>query len=244
MAIVETLLAAKAAVGVGKGVMDWLNAKNKTFKKTPEERRAQESAGRRAALGMGGESFRTAANTLTSQSQAASSQIRANAFAAGLENSAVTRVGQAKVQNLSSNQLADLALKISDRNTQFRERAATRKENIDMAIGQRRRQFEETRKAQMRNAAFNTALSALDLGIKGAQAKEAVANKEALASQSATVNTAFTEITDDFISGNDDQAIEKIEALAELELDVIDTSKLSKTLMTFYNKMNPSKEGG
>ena len=113
-----------------------------------------------------------------------------------------------------------------------------------MAIGQRRRQFEETRKAQMRNAAFNTALSALDLGIKGAQAKEAVANKEALASQSETVNTAFTEITDDFISGNDDQAIEKIEALAELELDVIDTSKLSKTLMTFYNKMNPSKEGG
>ena len=41
MAVLETLMAAKAAYGVGKGVMNWLNAKNSKFEMTPQERKGK-----------------------------------------------------------------------------------------------------------------------------------------------------------------------------------------------------------
>ena len=234
MAIVESLVAAKTAFTAGKAAFDWLNAKNKKFTMTPEERRAKNLASRQAALGSGGESMQTAANQLRAQTTDASKKVRANLFAAGLENSSVARVGQERIQNLSNNQLADLALKIADRNSQFLERASQRKEAINMQIGQRRRQFEEGRKAEMRRAGSQFILSALDLGIKGAQAQQANQEVATLAAESEVVGAEVEKIATKLGQGKDDEALVDLENLAQKEFEVFDITAIIKSLLSIY----------
>ena len=243
MSVVGTLMAAKAAYGVGKGVMDWLNAKNRKFKLTPEERRAQQLAARQSVLGMGGESFQTAANTLRAQSAEAGQQVRANAFRGGLENSAVTRVGQEKVTAMSNRQLSDLALRIADRNTQFREKATQRKTAIDMQIGQRRRQFNENRDAQMRAAGTRTVLSLFDLGIKAGGAIDANNQAKALATESAAVENALDPIVTALENGDQTGAIAGLNNIAEMELTQIDVGGLMKMLKAFMQSMTKDDVG-
>tara|TARA_R100001443_G_scaffold25193_1_gene37917 strand:+ start:22097 stop:22831 length:735 start_codon:yes stop_codon:yes gene_type:complete len=228
MAVTESLLVANAALNVGKGVFNWLNAKNKRFKMTPEERKAQQSAARQSTLGMGGQEFQTAANQIRAGSADARGMVRNQAFASGLENSAVARVGQQKVQNMSENQIADLALQIADRNSQFRQQAAQRSEMMNMQLGERKRQFEENRRDRMTEAAFNTATAVLDLGVKSMSAKESTQQMTDLANQSKIVNAAMSSIVDDIKLGNNGQAMEKINALAELNLDLVDVNILTE----------------
>ena len=237
MVVVETLLAAKAAVGVGKGVMNWLDAKNSQFRLTPEERRARNLAARQAKLGMGGESFQNASNIIQSSTADASRKVRANAFAAGLENSGVSNARQQSVQNLSSQQLAELALKIADRNAQFRETASARSEQINMRIGEAKRQFNENRDARMKAAAFQTVDSLFNFAIKGTQAKQAL-DAQAEATELAKSNAAAGEIIDsatNLIEANDkDGALDKLEELANLEFDVASFQKTLQMMLKLF----------
>ena len=234
MAVAESLLVANAALHVGKGVFNWLNAKNRRFKMTPEERKAQQTSARQATLGMGGQEFQTAANQIRAGSMDAQSTVRNQSFASGLEHSSISRVGQQKVQNMSESQIADLALKIADRNAQFRQQSAQRSEMINMQIGERKRQFEENRRDRMTEAAFDTVSAAIDLGVKSISAKKSTQQMTDLASQSKIVNVAMSSIFDDIKLGNSAQAMEKINALAELELDLVDVSVLTDFAMKMF----------
>jgi len=242
MAIMESLLAVGKAYKAGKAAFDWLNAKNDKFQMTPEERRAKNLASRQAALGTGSESFTNAANQLRAQSADASAQVRANAFTSGLENSAVTRVGQQKVNTMTNNQLADLALKISDRNIQFRERASQRKEQIDMAIGERKRQFNETRKAKMSQAGSQFFLSVLDLGVQAASAKEANAQVASIAAESEVVNKEIDTVTGLLAEGKKDEAIIKMNALSDVEFENFDMTKIIAQLIKMLPDTMQKKE--
>jgi hypothetical protein len=246
MAVMESLMAAKAAYDVGSGVMNWLNAKNKKFELTPQERKARDMARRQAMFGMGSESMQTAANQIRGQAADAAQQVRANAFSGGLENSAISQRQQAKVQQGSEQQLAQLALRIADRNAQFRERASTRAEQINMQLGQRERQFEEARKAQMRQAAFQTGTALFDLAIKSSAAKAANDETILLAKESAQVTESVNKIQN-AVASNDLQTVNQ--ALTELgnaEISSIDVVKLLSALFTQIKTIlpEPKKEGG
>ena len=243
MSIVAGLLAAKTAYDVGKGAFDWLNAKNKKFKMTPEERRAKTQAAQQAALGSGGQSFQNAANQLRGQSIDASKSVRESAFASGLENSAVTSVGQQKVNSYTNSQLADLALKISDRNSQFRENASQRSESINMQIGERKRQFNERKKLEMREAAGRTITSLFSMGIKAAQAKEATNQTAALAAESEKVNAAITPIMGHLKGGDVQAALAELAKMKDLELDQIDVTQMMKTIKSYALDISKDKDG-
>mgnify|MGYP003111364301 CR=1 FL=1 len=244
MAVMETLMAAKAAYNVGAGVMNWLNAKNKKFELTPQERKAKEMAGRQAALGMGGESMQTAANQIRGQAADAAQQVRANAFRGGLENSAIAQRQQARVQQGSEQQLAQLALRIADRNAQFRERASARSEQINMQIGQRERQFEEARKAQMTQAAFQTGTALFDLGIKAVQAKQANDATIALAKESAQVSESVNKIQSAVADRDFDAVDSYLKELGNAEIQSIDMVKILSALMTQIKTQLPEPKDG
>tara|TARA_R100000734_G_scaffold18462_1_gene15443 strand:+ start:5684 stop:6415 length:732 start_codon:yes stop_codon:yes gene_type:complete len=218
MAVMESLMAAKAAYNVGKGAFDWLNAKNKQFKLTPEERKARNQAARQSTLGMGGETFQTASNTLQRSAADASQKLRANAFAAGLEGSGVATVGQEKIQNLSQQKLTDLALRIADRNAKFRETASQRKEAIDMQIGQRKREFQAKRDLAMRQAATQFITSAFDFGIKSAEISKAKAAREATAAAVSSAQPFVNELQLAVAANDKVKGLEAMKGMASLDL--------------------------
>lgn len=240
MAIPAAYGAVAAAFGVGTGVMNWLNAKNKQFTLTPEERKARALATQQSTFGMGGETLQTAANQMRVQSANVSQQVRANSYAAGLENSGVTNAAQQRVESLSQDKLATLALKIADRNAQFRERASARKEAINMQIGQRERQFEENRKEQMRQAAVQIGSSLLDFGAKSAEAKASLAATDEIAKESKVVSDSINEIQNALQNEEFGKVDTLLEQLGDAEIDSIDVVKLISALM----KQVETKKGG
>ena len=196
-------------------------------------------AGRQAALGMGGETMQTAANQLRGQAADAAQQVRANAFSGGLENSAISQRQQARVQQGSEQQLAQLALRIADRNAQFRERASARSEQINMQIGQRERQFEEARKAQMTQAAFQTGTALFDLGIKAVQAKQANDQTIAVAKESAQVTESVNKIQSAVADRDFDAVDTYLKELGEADIQSIDVVKLMSALMKQIEEQLP-----
>lgn len=239
MAVVETLLAAKAAVGVGKGVMNWLNAKNRQFKMTPEERRARKRASEQAAIGMGEQGFSNVANQFRKTSSDQQQAVRAAAFSGGLENSAVTQAGQNRVNQMSNSQIADLALQIADRNAQFRREATQRKTNLEMQIGERRRQFDENTKRMKEAAVFQTVDAVLDFGIKASSASSAAKAQEesvAIAKNNEAVGSVLTEAVADVNSGNNEAAMLKLQSIQDMQFDMSTFSQTIKMLLEMLGK--------
>lgn len=239
MAVVETLLAAKAAVGVGKGVMNWLNAKNRQFKLTPEERRANRRASEQAALGMGEQGFSNVANQFRQTSSDQQQAVRGAAFSGGLENSAVTQAAQNKVNQMSNSQIADLALQIADRNAQFRREATERKTNIQMQIGERKRQFDEETRRMKEASVFQTINAVLDFGIEvGNQNAASQATKEtmAMAQNNEAVGSTLEEAVSLVEARDIDAAMLKLDTIKDLEFDMSTFQGTLKLLMEMLKR--------
>ena len=232
----ETLMLAKAGYDVGKGVFNWLDAKNRKFKMTPEERKARQSARTDATFGMGAQSFNQGANQIRQTTADANQQLRARSFAGGLENSAVTRATQGQTTQMEQGQIANLALQIADRNAQFRQQSGQRLENINMQIGARRRQFNEARDAQMKQAAIETGGAILNFAIQTQATSDANSLAKDVATENAVAGQYVSQIGELFSEGKVDAANKLFLEFQNEEFDAIDISSFVKHIEKSFIK--------
>lgn len=244
MPVMETLMLAKAGYEVGKGVFNWLDAKNKKFKMTPEERRARQSARTDSTFGMGSEAFNRGAGQIRSTAADTGQKLRSRAFAGGLENSAVTAAQTRKVGALEQTQIADLALQIADRNAQFRQQAGQRLEGINMQLGARRRQFDEARDAQMKQAALQTGGALLDFGIQAYSTSQANKLAKDVSAKSAVAGNYVQQIASAFEAGDKEAAMKLFGEMNEHDWGAFDISAFTDIIKeSFVSSTKADEEG-
>jgi hypothetical protein len=170
--VVVGAMVAKSAFNMGKAGFNWLRAKNDKYEISPQQKKALASATNQSNLGLGVEGFNTGVNQIKAQTDVANQKINQNLYSSGLENSFAVGDTKAKVQKVSVSQIANLAIKIAERNKEFRKSASVRLENMNLQIDAEKRAFEKNRKERMTNSAFAFLSATADTGVKAYEAKQ------------------------------------------------------------------------
>tara|TARA_R110001592_G_scaffold64618_1_gene198426 strand:+ start:1663 stop:2391 length:729 start_codon:yes stop_codon:yes gene_type:complete len=164
-------MAVKAGLNMGKSAMSWLDAKKSKYEMSSQQTEALASATNQSNQGLGVAGFNAGVNEIKGQTDNANQKINQNLYASGLENSFAVADTKAKVQQVSTSQIASLALKIADKNKEFRKNASARKENMLLQISAEEKAFKKNRKERMRTEAFSFLSAGVDAYVAGKNLK-------------------------------------------------------------------------
>ena len=235
--VVVGAMVAKSAFNMGKAGFNWLRAKNDKYEISPQQKKALASATNQSNLGLGVEGFNTGVNQIKAQTDVANQKINQNLYSSGLENSFAVGETKAKVEQVSQNQIANLAIKIAERNKEFRKNASVRLENMNLQIDAEKRAFEKNRKERMTNSAFAFLSATADTGVQAYEAKQSfdakateTANLERIEKEIPMMPEYNAEINRLFTTGGDAQKYIK-----DLEISDETESALVEILLDLYN---------
>lgn len=228
----------QAGSNMAKAGFNWLRAKNDKYEISPQQKKALASATNQSNLGLGVEGFNTGVNQIKARTDVANQKINQNLYSSGLENSFAVGDTKAKVEKVSQNQIANLAIKIAERNKEFRKSASVRLENMNLQIDAEKRAFEKNRKERMTNSAFAFLSATADTGVKAYSAKQSFdveatekANLERYEEELPMIQEYSSEVTRLFNENGDAQ-----QYIKDLEISDETETALMKMLLGLYNE--------